>query len=243
MIDIHCHILPGFDDGASSLEEAVSMASMAASSGVTAIVATPHFPGKAESLRRMNELVDKYQLLRDALLHRDIPLTLIPGAEILCLPETVHLARRHALPTIGDTSYLLAEFFFNESPSYMSQTLHALADEGYRPVVAHPERYKAVQQNPRLLRFWFEQGYVLQVNKDSLLGLFGPQVQTCAEQILQSGMAHIIASDAHSPRRRTPHMGTLRMWAAESCSPSYFRILTQRNPARLIQNQDMVPIG
>lgn len=241
MIDIHCHILPGFDDGASSLEEAVAMASMAVSSGVTAIVTTPHFPGKAESLRRIEELMDKYQLLREALERRNIPLTLIPGAEILCLPETVHLARRKALPTIGNSSYLLTEFYFNESPSYMSQTLHSLADAGYRPVVAHPERYKAVQQDPRLLRFWFEQGFILQINKDSLLGGFGSQVQTCAERILQSGMAHIIASDAHSTHRRTPHMGTLNQWAAECCSPAYFRILTQRNPARLLQNQDMVP--
>ncbi len=242
MIDIHCHILPGFDDGASSLEESIAMAHMAASCGVTGIVATPHFPGKADSLRRMGELLEKYRLLREAIADEGIPLTLFPGAEVLCLPETIHLAKRKALPTIGDTSYLLVEFFFNESPSYMSQTLHALADAGYKPVVAHPERYKAVQKNIRLLQFWFECGYVIQVNKDSLLGAFGSQVQECANIIIQSGMAHIIASDAHSSRWRTTHMEGLQHWANEYCNPDYFRILTQRNPARLVEGRSMVPI-
>jgi protein-tyrosine phosphatase len=242
MIDIHCHILPGFDDGASSLEESLTMACMASSCGVTGIVATPHFPGKSDSLRRMGELLEKYQLLREAIAGEGIPLTLIPGAEVLCLPETTQLAKQQALPTIGDTSYLLAEFFFNESSSYMSQTLHALADAGYKPVVAHPERYKAVQKNIRLLQFWFDSGYVIQVNKDSLLGAFGPQVQECANNIIQAGMAHVIASDAHSSYRRTTHMGGLQRWANDYCNPDYFRILTQRNPARLVEDRSMVPI-
>ena len=102
MIDIHCHILPGFDDGASSLEEAVAMASMAASSGVTTIVATPHFPGKADSLRRMSELVDKYHLLQDTLSRREIPLTLIPGAEILSDGSVYICARRDNNHRPGD---------------------------------------------------------------------------------------------------------------------------------------------
>lgn len=242
MIDIHCHILPGFDDGSRDLEESAAMAHMALSSGVTGIVATPHFPGEAASIRRVPELLDKYEQLIELIKAENLPLKLFPGAEILCLPETPQLAARHALPTIGNTQYLLTEFYFNESADYMIEMLDSLADCGYTPVVAHPERYKAVQLDPLLTRRWFEQGYVLQVNKGSILGAFGLRVQATADQLLRMGLAHLIASDAHSATRRTPHIGALKQWIRHRCDPYYARILLEENPSRLVEGLDMVPI-
>lgn len=242
MIDIHCHILPDFDDGSSSLEESLTMARMAVDSGVTTIVSTPHFPGRASALRRVEDLYSKYQLLRDALAREQIDLTLMPGAEILCLPETPALARKKALPTIGNTDYFLVEFYFNESPGYMNQMLRDLAECGYKPVVAHPERYKAVQQDPRLVEYWFSRGYVMQLNKGSLLGSFGPWVQNSADGIIRRGLAHVIASDAHGTAMRTPHMAGLTHWLRGHCDPEYAEILTLHNPTRILENQDMVPV-
>lgn len=241
MVDIHCHILPGFDDGSSGLEESIDMAHMAVSSGVTAIVATPHFPGRADSLQRIPELLDRFDKLREAIRAEQLPLELHPGAEILCLPETPELAARQALPTIGNTSYFLSEFYFDASFSYMDQILRALADAGYTPVVAHPERYGAIQHDPRLLERWFARGYILQLNKGSLLGSFGTRVQDAAIQTLDMGLAHLIASDAHSAARRTPHMGALRSWLQAHCDPFYAEVLLERNPARLIAGREMVP--
>lgn len=241
MIDIHCHILPDFDDGSSSLEESLVMAHMAASTGVSAIVSTPHFPGDRESLERSAELLEKFHMLRDALREEEIPVRLIPGAEILCLPQTPELARQHLLPTIGDTNYLLSEFNFGESAPFMDGMLHELAEAGYRPVVAHPERYRAVQQDLRLMEYWFEEGFVLQLNKGSLLGAFGSRVQHTAEQIISRGLAHLIASDAHGIEHRTPHMAALKRWVRSHCSPEYAEILLKRNPSRLIEGRDMVP--
>lgn len=241
MIDVHCHILPGFDDGSPDMEESLSMARMAASSGVTAIVATPHFPGEAASLQRLDALVGKYSQLARAVAQAGIPLKLYPGAEILCLPETPRLAARQALPTIGNTSYLLAEFYFNESADYMSQMLDALTEAGYQPVVAHPERYRAVQLDPGLAERWFLRGYILQLNKGSVLGSFGTRVQQTAGRILDGGYAHLIASDAHGSARRTPHMGALRKWVEERVDPVYAQVLLERNPARLIEGRSMVP--
>lgn len=242
MIDIHCHILPDFDDGSSSLEESLMMARMAVDSGVTAIVSTPHFPGRASALRRVEDLYGKYQLLRDALSREHIDLKLLPGAEILCLPETPGLARKKALPTIGNTDYFLVEFYFNESAGYMNQMLHDLAECGYKPVVAHPERYKAVQQDPALVDYWFSTGYVMQLNKGSLLGSFGPWVQAAADGIIHRGLAHVIASDAHGTSMRTPHMAGLAHWLRGHCDPEYAEILTRLNPQRILENQDMVPV-
>lgn len=241
MIDIHCHILPGFDDGSSDLGESLDMARIAVSSGVTAIAATPHFRGEEAGLSAMPKLYSRYQWLIQALSQANIPLELYPGAEILCLPETARLAKNRQLPTLGDTNYILVEFFFNESQAFMDQMLSFLQDQGYRPVVAHPERYEKIQQNPVITERWFRRGYVLQVNKGSVLGAFGPRVQQTAGFLLNNGLAHLIASDAHGTRRRTTDMRVLQQWLRDRYDERYVRILLEDNPWRLIRGQSMTP--
>ena len=240
MIDIHCHILPALDDGSADLGESLSMAQIAVASGVTAIVTTPHFRGEEESLAQLGKLVSRYQRLEQAIQRRKIPLTLYPGAEVLCLPQTPRLARQRMLPTLGDTDYLLAEFFFDETPEYMNDQLSALLGCGYRPVIAHPERYDAIQKDPLLAESWFRAGYVMQLNKGSLLGAFGPKVQQAAQRMLNSGFVHLIASDAHSIAHRTTDMRPLRQWLSRECPEAYIRVLLEENPQRLIRGEDMV---
>ena len=242
MVDIHCHILPRFDDGSSSLEESLAMARMAVQSGVTDIVATPHFPGQRSSLRRIGTLLERYESLSRAIAEEGIPLTLHPGAEILCMADTVDLAAQKLLPTIGDTSYFLTEFYFDEHYSFMDEMLQALSEAGYIPVVAHPERYDAIGREPLLLERWFQRGYVLQLNKGSLLGAFGSRVRHTAHTIVDAGLVHIIASDAHSASHRTPHMGPLKQWLEHHLVPGYARILVEDNPSRLIRGESMVPV-
>ena len=242
MVDIHCHILHRFDDGSSSLEESLAMARMAAQTGVTDIVATPHFPGQRASLRRIGLLLERFEELSQAIAREEIPLKLHYGAEILCMADTVDLASQKMLPTIGDTNYFLTEFYFDEHWSFMDEMLTSLAAAGYTPVVAHPERYDAIQRQPLILDRWFRQGYVLQLNKGSLLGAFGGRVRDTARTIADAGLAHVIASDAHSASHRTPHMAQLRQWLGEHLEPEYARILTEDNPARLIRGESMVPV-
>lgn len=240
MIDIHCHILPEFDDGASNPEEAIAMAHMAAISGVTAIVATPHFPGKLSSMEQIPPMMERYEWLCRAVRAQRIPVTIYPGAEILCLPETPELAARKILPTIGQTPYLLTEFYFDESFREMTQLLHAIAHHGYIPVIAHPERYHVIQEDPGLLQQWHRSGYVLQLNKGSILGSFGPDPAGTAAAALEMGLAHLVASDAHSAQRRTPHMGPLWLWMEENCDPEYAQLLLERNPARVVSGKNIL---
>ena len=241
MIDIHCHILPNFDDGAADLAESVAMARLAVASGVTGIVVTPHFQGDHHALELLPKLLSRYDWLSKMISQLEIPIKLYPGAEILCTPETVSLAHQRVLPTLGNSNYLLTEFFFNESPEFIDTTLHALAACGYRPVLAHPERYNAVHQQPDLVGDWFTQGIVIQLNRGSLLGAFGPEVQETAEWILHNGLAHIIASDAHGMRRRTTDMMGLREYLQAHCPSRYIQVLLEDNPARIVKNQCMVP--
>lgn len=242
MIDIHCHILPDFDDGAADMTEALAMAQAAAASGVTGIVATPHFPGRPESMEGIALLLERHKSLRTELRKAGIRVNLYLGAEILCLPQTAKMARAQQLPTLGQTNYVLCEFSFRESRIYINKMLQTLTDSGYRVVIAHPERYEAVHRDPRVAETWFTKGYVLQVNKDSLLGTFGPRVQQTARTLLEQGLAHILASDAHSTLYRTTDMGEIRQWLEANCPEEYARVLLEENPARLIRGEDMVPV-
>ena len=242
MVDIHCHILHQFDDGSASLSESLAMAGMAAQTGVTDIVATPHFTDQASALRSLPPLLDRYRELSAAISGAGIPTRLHPGAEILCVDETPALAKKKLLPTIGATDYFLTEFYFDEDLRFMDDMLYRLSAAGYIPVVAHPERYDAICQDPLIVERWFRRGYVLQLNKGSILGAFGRRSEHAAHVLLKAGLAHTVASDAHSATRRTPHMGALKRWMEHHVPPDYARILLEDNPRRLVRGEDLVPV-
>lgn len=241
MIDIHCHILPGFDDGAADLPDSLAMVQMAVNSGVTGIIATPHFRGDQQSLELMDTLKARYRLLDDAIRSAGLPLQLYSGAEVLCLPQTVDMAFAGQLPTLANTGYLLAEFFFGESFSQMDEILSGLSHAGYTPVIAHPERYESIQRDPRRIIHWFRKGYLIQINKGSILGALGRRAQQTAHWLLSAGLVHIVASDAHSSQQRTTDMTAVRAYLQEEYQEEYVDILTEHNPARLVRGEKMVP--
>ena len=240
MIDIHCHILPDIDDGASRMEESLEMARMAAASGVTDIVATPHFRGEADYLEMKPEIARRYQELSDVLQRYAVPVRLHSGAEILCLNQTPELAAMHQLPTIAGTNYVLTEFYFDEDFGYMDRILAGIAAHGYRPVVAHPERYGCIQHDPVLTDRWCHRGYVLQINKGSILGSLGQGAEETAHALLELGNAHLFASDGHSSYARTPHMGELVRWMERFCDPESAEVFLRGNPQRVIQGKPMI---
>jgi protein-tyrosine phosphatase len=179
----------------------------------------------------------RFQTLSAAIQRSDIPVQLHLGAEILCLPETAKMAANHQLPTLAGTDYVLTEFYFNESFNFMDDILFHIAQCGYKPVIAHPERYSSIQRAPDLLQHWADQGYVLQLNKGSVLGELGFRAEQTANEILSMGLAHLFASDAHHSYTRTPHTGALRHWVNECCDDGYAAALLRDNPKCLLQNQ------
>jgi len=241
LTDIHCHILPGFDDGAADMAEALNMIRMSIQCGVTDIAVTPHFTGDSGSLGLLNRMHVRYDRLVHTVRTENLKVRLYPGAEVLCLPQTVDLARAHVLPTLGNTNYVLCEFYFDTPFEEMDGILDGIAAEGYRPVVAHPERYEQIQSDPRGVDLWFRKGYIIQLNKGSILGAFGYRVQKTAEWILNGGLAHVVASDAHSVGRRTPDLLTVRDALLEKYPVNYVQVLTQYNPGRLLRGLEMFP--
>ena len=239
MIDVHCHLLPRVDDGSDSLMESVRMANIAMNSGVEQIVVTPHFVGAREELPRLRRILERYEKLVQSFRKMNIDIRLHPGAEVLCIPETVELAREDLLPTLGHSRYVLVEFDFDENPAVMDDLLAGIARYGYVPVIAHPERYGAVIEDPRCIAMWAVRGYGIQLNKGSILGAFGYKVQKTAQWILDNGLAHLVASDAHGDERRTPDMRDAVLELQKRYSRIYVDTLTKHNPQRLLKGEHM----
>lgn len=242
MTDLHCHILPGLDDGAQTMEDSLEMARLAAASGVRAIVATPHcnLPLHEPANYLTPELLQSVKELRQALEQAGLPLKLYPGAEIFCTPQLADLLLEQKLMTLGATRYLLMEFYFDEDPDFMEECFSAVSAQGCIPVVAHPERYEAIQRNPQRIVSWFTGGPIIQLNKGSILGKLGTRAQNASRWILERGLAHVVASDAHSPEARTTFMGEVRRLLEEEYDPEYARILLSENPARILK--DLPPV-
>lgn len=166
MIDLHTHILPGVDDGAPDLETSVLMAAVAAESGVTHLVATPHSNQRGAFENYASPALQvRFDCLRAAVREAGIPLELSLGMEIFGTGDVPKLLREGRLLTINGGRYLLIEFGFHEDPLRIERLLDELLAAGYWPVVAHPERYYGLQRMPNYLYDWVNRGVVLQVNK------------------------------------------------------------------------------
>ncbi len=239
MVDIHCHILPEVDDGAWDMEAAVAMARIARDCGVKKIITTPHFKGEPGALEGLGLFRYQLRLLQSRLKREAVEVELLSGAEVLCVPQTLELARSGRLPTLGTGRYVLTEFYFDASAGFMDETLHTLQHLGYLPVVAHPERYGAVQRDPELASRWFHRGIVLQVNKGSVLGAFGRRAEDTAVRMLYRGIVHVIASDAHSPQVRTTNLEPVRRWCLDHLGQAYTKILLEDNPGRVAAGKAM----
>lgn len=243
MVDLHCHILPHIDDGAPSTEAACNMAKRALHSGVDTIVATPHcnLPGFRANYRDA-DYAHHFRRLRTLLLERDIPIQLLPGAEVFADPSNIcRLIEQERLLTLNGSRYLLVEFDFSTPAAVLCRTLEEIALHGLIPVIAHPERYDAVQRDPHLASLWFSQGFIIQINKGSILGLLGRHSRHTAQYLLEYGLAHVIASDAHDTVHRTSGFRTLIDTLGGYCSAEYIKLLLDANPRHIILDEP-VPI-
>jgi protein-tyrosine phosphatase len=194
MVDIHCHILPGLDDGPSHIDESLAMAEAAIAEGVTHIVATPH------SSNEFGFNYPRVRKLRDELQAKiGNRLMLATGCDFHLSLENLTSLRREAPPfCINQRGYLLVEFSEFSIPPTVHHTLHEMQTMGLRPIITHPERNAILQGQPSRLAAWVQLGCVVQVTAGSLTGAFGHRSQEDALRWIAEGMVHIVATDAHN---------------------------------------------
>ena len=241
MIDIHAHILPGLDDGSNRTHTSLRMAELAARSGVTDLIATPHSNqrGRFENYAS-EELEGQFQRLKDALRREKIALRLHLGMEVYATSDMAELYRDGKLLTLAGSRYLLMEFGFHDDVYYMEHVLRDVMDTGVTPILAHPERYKALQALPDILVDWVRSGVHLQINKGSLSGFFGRESFRLAETMLEHDLASFVASDAHRADQRTPVLLDTYRWIASRYSEHLADRLLRRNPERVLRNEPLI---
>ncbi len=241
MIDIHSHILPGVDDGSQSLDESLELLAIAADSGVHSIVATPHcnIPDEFENYASP-ELEQLFQRLERARKDVGIPIRLCRGMEVFATDALPELLREGKLWTINGTRYFLMEFAFSEDVDFCQDVLRHCRELGYMPIIAHPERYFFVQDDPELAYRWCTEGFGLQLNKGSVLGRFGPEAYRCARLLLDHNLAACVASDAHSPAQRSTYMGEINDSLLYNYGEDYRRLLLEENPSRILEGKNLL---
>ncbi|MCD7860214.1 MAG: hypothetical protein LUH51_08705 [Firmicutes bacterium] len=237
MIDIHCHILPGVDDGSESTAVSMQMAAMAADDAITDIIATPHVTWDRQlDAARMEQLGLAEQELRLALAQSGLPVRCHFGAEVLLAEDDPALLPGIPFPRMAGTDYALVEFFFDERADYMTSALEKIAAAGIHPIVAHPERYDAAQRDRKLLLAWAQAGFALQINCGSPGGSFGRRAQKTARWMLERQAAAFVASDAHGLGGRTTKLRAPVQALAKDYGTQYLNLLTVENPRRLLAN-------
>jgi len=198
MIDLHTHILPGVDDGAEDLAMAIEMAEAAVRGGITVVAATPHF-FQLPDWGKIKALTAELQRELD---RAEIGLKVVPGGELFMDIEILDMAHSQIPTYAANGRYCLVEFPMQQVPMYVEQVLFSLQTKGITPIIAHPERYLAVVNDPNLVLHWIELGCAVQMNSGSILGRFGQRIVETAKIMLEHNMVHVLASDGHGVHRR-----------------------------------------
>jgi protein-tyrosine phosphatase len=226
MVDIHSHILPGLDDGARSLEESVAMGRMAAAAGTTDIVASPH--ANQKYLFDPQTVEGKIAELQAAL--GDSP-QIHFGCDFHLTPENIEDAVTSPEKySINHRGYLLVEF----SDFYIPKTTHEiftrLIRAGMVPIITHPERNQLLQNNVAGIGMWVEQGALVQVTAQSLLGRFGKPANATAHELMGRGLVHFLASDAHDLKHRTTALDEPRAYVEKTFGEEAALHVFEKNP-------------
>lgn len=235
MIDVHCHILPGVDDGPDSLEISLAMAESAMADGITHVVATPH----SNSTYRFD--FARVRGLRDELQSRiGDGLTLATGCDFHLSPENLDALRANPAPfCINQRDYLLVEFNEYSIPPSMDQTLHGIQLLGLRPVITHPERNAILRLQADRLAKWVRLGCYVQVTAGSLAGVFGPQAQKDAWRWVTEGIVHFVASDAHNTRGRPLKLAPAYALVQQQLGDETARALFVDNPLAAFEGREL----
>lgn len=243
MIDIHTHILPGVDDGAQTLQDAIKMIEYAYSKGTTELLLTPH--GNWDAYENYDEelLKTRFGQLQEAVAIREIPVKLYLGMEVYATRDLLYRLKRKQLLPVNQTRYMLVEFGFDVDGNEMFEALRNIEQAGFLPIVAHAERYDFVNYMPDVVYEWNRRGYGVQVNAGSLFGDFGRREQRCAECLLTHNLVHFVASDCHNMHHRKPGLADAYQFIRERYSDGYAELLMKINPDRLLKGEKILIVN
>lgn len=239
MIDLHCHLLHGLDDGPDTLEESLALCRIAVADGITRAIVTPHIhPGRWENTR--TSIAEACAKLQHSLDEHGIPLQLGFAGEVRLSDHIMQQLADEQIPFYGEVNgykIMLLEFPHSRLVPGADKLVRWLLAQGIRPLIAHPERNKEIMKHPTRLQPFLDSGCWLQVTAGSVTGLFGEQSRRVAQQLLQEDKVAVLASDGHNVGARAPVLS----WAFKQVARLYGRDRARQllldTPASIVQSQ------
>ncbi|WP_192797461.1 tyrosine-protein phosphatase [Psychrobacillus glaciei] len=238
MIDIHSHILYGIDDGPSTREDTIKMLENAVKEGITEIISTSHayhpqYHAEASAVKQqlitLQQEIDK----------QEIPLKLHIGHEVRLRDNIVDLLKEQKILTLAGSKYLLLELPSQGIPKYTTHVIHALLSENILPIIAHPERNRAIAENPARLTKLINNGAIAQVTAGSLAGHFGRGIQKLSLQLVDANLVHTYGSDVHNLKTRPYKFDAGLRYLEKHKRLDAVDIFLENN-ARIVENEEVI---
>ena len=240
-VDIHCHCLPGLDDGPATISEALILCKALAEDNIATVIATPHQLGRFEGSNEAQGVRDAVNKLNQMLNGHGISINVVPGGEVRVDERICQLLKADKILTLADSGrYILLELphqvFIDIEPM-----LRELVSMGIQPIISHAERITALTKEPNLLLRWLEHSTNLQITASSLLGDFGSEAERAAWGFLTSGWARLVATDSHDINSRRPKMRAAYKLITAKLGEGLANQVCIENPLRVIKGKDILP--
>ena len=239
-IDIHCHIIPGLDDGAADLNESLEMLKIAWAQGFDTFIATPHYSLHYQNL--CPELIrEQCSLLEEKARSAVCPeIRIYPGQEICYEDDTMKKLEQGRLLTLADSSYVLTEFPYHILFAELYRSLQRLRLEGYIPILAHAERYRSIRENEESLEELTEAGVLIQLNYESLERSLADRSQRWCRRQLKDGRVHFLGTDMHNTSSRLPQTERACAWMNRHLDKEKQEALCYGNAEKLLKNESIL---
>lgn len=238
MIDFHAHILPNIDDGSASMEESINLIKEAEQAGFTGIISTSHYLqnyyecDEAERRRILAELANQVKV---ADVEAEIP-KLYLGSEIYISTDIVELLEEGKASTINGTNYVLFELPMNSKPLFAKEVVYKLIENGYKPIIAHPERYSYVKEDIEFVRELKSMGALFQSNYGSVIGMYGGSAKKTLKKLLKEDLISFLGSDVHAVGQIYPKVPKILRKLEKWISPEKLQELTTLNAEKVLES-------
>ncbi len=235
-IDIHCHILPGVDDGSPDMATSLEMLRIADKNGITHLILTPHHKPMHHNVSPQHNVAYRKEL-QEAAKEAGIKAKLFSGNEIYYSDETMEELLEGKICSLAGSDYVLVEFHPTNPYKAIQNAVSRVQAAGFIPIIAHVERYSDIVSHPSRVKDLIEMGSFIQVNASSIMGKYGFGISHFTKKLLKEELVHFVASDAHDTGRRAPNLLDCRNYVERKYGEDYGKKLFFTNPANVIRNE------
>ena len=236
MVDIHSHLIPSVDDGAKTVEETFNLIREAQNAGFSDIILTPHYMLNAYE-PNIEELILWKEKLKEALHKEQISINLHVGMEVYIEEDIINLIKQNKILTLAGSKYLLIELPLNTTVQYFDNVIFQLLQNDIIPIIAHPERYKCVKEQPNLVRKFIEKECMIQSNYGSILGIYGKTAQKTVKYLLKNNLIDFLGTDTHKRNTIYPQIEKSIKRIKKIIGEEELRKLTTTNAKKILENK------